>query len=162
MMGRTARRRAFRFALLAVLIVVTMSVAAACGTGAVSISVDPGSVSVCYRGLPTARNALHEPSAKLHGVHRVPYDDLHKRFPNIVMPVGDDDTEVCTFSFTGTFRPGQVEGAPATEAGIAAVIVVSSKKLVLVTSWVGNTLPKNFGGRPVAALAQPVKSSAGQ
>jgi hypothetical protein len=128
-----------------------MSVAAACGTGGVSISVNSGAVGVCYRALPTARNALHDSSAKLNGVHRVQFDDLHKRFPTIVMPPGDDDTEVCTFAFTGTFHAGQVTGAPTSEQGTVALIVVSSKKLALVTSWVGSELPRSFGGRRVAA-----------
>jgi len=149
---RQSRRvRRIHAAALAAVVVVAMTVAAACGTGGVSISVNSGAVGVCYRALPAARIALHDPSAKLNGVHRVPFDDLHKRFPTIVMPVGDDDTEVCTFAFTGTFRPGQVTGAPTSEQGPVALVVVSSKKLALVTSWVGNQVPKSFGGRRVAA-----------
>ena len=143
--------RQARWAALAVGLAVTVSAVTACGTAGVSISVNPGAVSVCYRGLPTARNALNDRSAKLNGVHREPFDNLHKRVPSITMPVGDDDTEVCTFAFTGTFRPGQVTGAPTAEQGTVALIVVSSKKLELVTSWVGNQLPKSFGGRRVAS-----------
>lgn len=142
--------RHVRLGALSVLLVVALSFTTACGAAGVSLSVRPGTVSVCYRGLPTARDALNDTSAKLTGVHRESYDSLHKRIPSIVMPPGDDDTDVCSFAFTGTFRPGQVVGAAANEQGTVAVVVVSSKKLTLVTSWVGAQLPKNFGARLAA------------
>ena len=104
-------------------------------------------MSACYRGLPAARTALHEDTAKLTGVHRVPYDTLHKRLPTISLPSGDQDSEVCTFAFHGQFQPGQVTGAPPSAQGTDAVVVISSKKLVLLTSWVGDHLPSAFGRR---------------
>jgi hypothetical protein len=124
-----------------------MSLASGCGTGAVSLSLNSGAVSSCYRGLPAARNALHDKSAKLKGVHRVPYDSLHKHFPLIALPKGDDDTEVCVFAFTGSFGAGQVTGAPSSEQGTVALVVISSKRLLLVDSVVSDRLPKSFGRR---------------
>jgi hypothetical protein len=132
---------------VALVVVAAMSIISACGTGPVSLSLNSGAVSDCYRGLPAARDALHDKSAKLTGVHRVPYDTLHKRFPSIAMPPSDDDTEVCVFAFTGDFVSGQVTGAPGSEQGPVAVVVISSKKLTLVNSWVGNRLPKSYGRR---------------
>jgi len=150
-MPRPVRPRGLRLRVrvvaMTLLVVVALSTVAACATAPVSLSLRPGAVSACYRGLPTARAALHETSAKLKGVHRIPFDTLHKRFPTFAMPAGDDDTEVCTFAFTGTFRPGQVTGAPPSSQGPVAVVAVSSKKLLLVTSWVGNSLPKALGRR---------------
>jgi hypothetical protein len=132
---------------LVLVVFLGISVLASCGTTADTLSLNPGAVGACYRGLPAARSALHDAAAKLTGVHRVPFDTLHKRFPAIAMPSGDDDTEVCTFAFTGQFKPGQVTGAPENSQGPVAVVVISSKKLVLVTSWVGAQLPKDLGRR---------------
>jgi hypothetical protein len=116
----------------------------ACGTDPASLSLNAGSVSPCYRGLPAARMALHENGARLKGVHRVQVDKLRTAFPNVTLPAGDDDAKVCTFAFEGNFTPGQVTGAPTSAHGSYAVVVVSSKKLSLVTSYVGNALPKAY------------------
>jgi hypothetical protein len=137
-----------RLGTLSALVVLVMGFTASCSTGpGISLSFDPGAVSACYRGLPAARTALHEDSAKLTGVHRVPYDTLHKRLPTLSMPAVEDDSEVCTFAFDGQFQPGQVTDAPPSSQGTVAVVVISIKKLVLVTSWVGDHLPSAFGRR---------------
>jgi hypothetical protein len=125
---------------------------ASCGAaGPVSLSLNSGSVSACYRGLPTARAALHDPTAKLRGVHRVPVDNLEHKFPTVTMPAGDSDTQVCAFSFLGEFSPGQVDGAPPNAQGHVAVVVVTSKNLRLVTSYVGDQVPPGLGRRVATA-----------
>ena len=147
----TPLARRLRTVSATVAVVVAAAGLAACGTGPPSLSLNSGAVSACYRGLPTARAALHEPAAKLRGVHREPVDHFEQRFPTVTMPPGDNDTEVCAFTFTGAFRPGQVDGAPPSAQGPVAVVVVSSKKLRLVTSYVGSQLPRGYGRRVATA-----------
>jgi hypothetical protein len=121
-------------------------VLAACGGASESLSLKPGTVSACYRALPIARVALHDSSAKLQGVHRMPFDTLVRTLPGVTLPTGDDDTddtEVCAFAFTGKFTPGQVTDAPPQSQGSYAVVAVDSKHLDLVISYVGAQLPKH-------------------
>lgn len=125
---------------------------AACGSGEISISLRPGEVSDCYRGLPTARAALHDDSAKLQGVHRITLDHVLHFLPGVTvpgtsLPVKSTETEVCTFAFEGHFVPGQVTGAPPQAQGPVAVVVIGSKSLQLVASYVGQGLPRRFSGR---------------
>lgn len=141
-----ARRRVVGPATLAAGLALA-AVAAGCGANPVSLSLRAGTVSVCYRGLPTARAALHDDQAKLRGVHRVPVDRLEKELPAVTLPAGDNDTEVCAYSFRGTFHPGQVTGAPPDAQGPYAVILVSSKQLRLVASYVGGNVPSALGER---------------
>jgi hypothetical protein len=126
----------------------------ACGGPNVSLSLKPDTVSACYRGLPTARAAVNEPAAKLRGVRREPYDTLVKTLPGVAEPPGDDDTEVCAFAFSGTFTAGQVLGAPASAEGTYAVVVISSKSLDLMVSYVGDRLPRHLSRRVAGGLAR--------
>lgn len=116
-----------------------------------SISVNNGAVNGCYRAFPVAVAALHTHSRpQFRGVHRVAADTIEKRFPQVTLPPGDNDTVVCAFAFHGAFRPGQVELAPPTEQGSYAVVLVGSRHLRLVASYVGNRLPERFGRRIAA------------
>jgi hypothetical protein len=144
MTGTRTRRRRFCAGAAGVALLAGGGLLSSCGTDPASLSLSAGSVSPCYRGLPAARIALHEDDAKLKGVHRLQVDKLRPAFPNVTLPPGDDDTEVCTFSFEGKFTPGQVTGAPSNSRGPYAIVVVSSKELSLVTSYVGSALPKDF------------------
>jgi hypothetical protein len=122
----------------------------------VSLSLKPGTVSACYRGLPTARLALHTTSIKLRGVHRMPLDTLLRTLPGATRPSGDDDAEVCVYAFQGYFAPGQVTGAPPASQGDFAVVAIGSRDLDLVASYVGERLPPHLS-RVVtgSALARP-------
>lgn len=110
-----------------------------------------GSVSVCYRAIPVGRSALHDRSAKLIGVHRVPVDTVRSHLPaaSQAQLAAEDDTTVCEMSFRGQFKAGQVDMAPAGQAGPYALVLVSSKHLHLVDSVVLKELPRAFGGRTV-------------
>lgn len=163
---RAALRRGTVLAALAVAAAVLL---AACGSGEISLSLKPGEVSDCYRGLPTARAALHEKSAMLEGVHRVTIDHVLQFLPTVTtpgttLPVKNSDPEVCTFAFEGHFTPGQVTGAPPGAHGPVAIVVVSSKNLQLLASYVGERLPHRFSRRvasPRLVVARP-SSMAGQ
>jgi hypothetical protein len=144
-------RRA-RGAMLGALALAAAVLLGACGSSEISLSLKPGVVSDCYRGLPTARAAVHEDSAKLEGVHRVPLDRVLHFLPTATVPgttlsVKDTDTEVCTFAFLGHFLPGQVTDAPPSAEGPVAIVVVSSNNLHLLASYVGMGLPHRFSGR---------------
>jgi hypothetical protein len=128
----------------AVAAILAAALLSACGGATVSLSLKPGTVSACYRALPVARLALHDTSAVLQGVHRMPVDRLARTMPEITLPTGDDDTEVCAFAFKGTFVAGQVTGAPPQSQGRFAVVVVDSKRLDLLVSYVGTYLPVHF------------------
>ena len=122
---------------------------AACGAPHPGIS--NGSVSACYRAIPTARAAVHDGHATLIGVHRVPADRVKLHLPPAAQAElgGDDDTSVCAFAFKGTFTPGQVELAPAAEQGKYAVVLVTTRNLYVLTSAVLTSLPKAFGKRTI-------------
>lgn len=119
------------------------------GCGAPAPGVSNGSVSACYRAIPVGRNALHNPSAKLIGVHRVPVDAVRSHLPAGARAelAAENDTAVCAMSFHGVFAPGQVDLAPASQQGDYALILVSSRKLHLVATFVLKQLPRAFGGR---------------
>jgi hypothetical protein len=104
---------------------------------------------VCFRAIPVGRGALHDKSAKLIGVHRVPVDSVRSRLPAVAQDqlAAEDDTTVCEMSFRGTFHPGQVNMAVPDQAGAYAVVLVSSKRLHLVASVVLKELPHSLGGR---------------
>lgn len=141
---------------LGALVVAAAMLLVACGSSDQSLSLKPGQVSGCYRGLPTARVALHEDSAKLRGVHRVTVNRLLRFLPSVTvpgasLPVKDSATMVCTFTFEGHFRPGQVTGAAPQAQGPEAVVVVSSEDLHLVASYVGQGLPHRASRRVASA-----------
>lgn len=120
---------------------------ASCGTPTPGLS--NGSVSSCYRAIPTGRQAVHDPHATLIGVHRIPADTVRSRLPRSAQSqlAGDDDTTVCAIAFKGRFSPGQVDLAPPDESGTYAVVLVSSKKLHLIDAAVLDHLPRALGKR---------------
>jgi hypothetical protein len=132
---------------LAVSILVVMM--AGCGTPHPGLS--NGSVSACYRAIPTARDAVHDNHATLIGVHRVAADRVKGHLPPSAQAVlaGDNDTTVCVVSFKGPFSPGQVELAPLTDQGKYAVVLVTSRHLHLLAGVVLNQLPKSLGKRTI-------------
>jgi hypothetical protein len=121
------------------------------GCGAPHPGLSNGSVSACYRAIPTARDAVHDNHAALIGVHRVAADRVKSRLPPSAQAVlaGDDDTTVCAVAFKGDFTPGQVELAPLTDQGNYAVVLVTSRHLHLLASVVLNQLPKSLGKRTI-------------
>jgi hypothetical protein len=141
----TTRRTSF-FAL----VVAGLLVAAATGCGATPTpGLSNGSVSACYRAIPTARHAIHDSRATFIGVHRVAADRVGSHLPPSAQSrlSGDNDTTVCAIAFHGKFAPGQVDLAPPGDAGSYAVVLVSSKKLKLIDSAVLNHLPRFLGRR---------------
>ena len=130
--------------------ILVASTVAACGA-APSPGLSNGSVSACYRAIPTARKAIHDPQATLIGVHRIPIDQVESRLPPEAKSQlqGDNDTTVCSIAFHGKFPPGQVDLAPPDKSGTYAVVLVSSKKLKVIDSAVLNHLPRSLGRRLV-------------
>jgi hypothetical protein len=118
-----------------------------CGTPRPGLS--NGSVSVCYRAIPTAKAAVHEPGATFIGVHRVSADSVQGRLPPAARTVlaGDNDSTVCAVAFRGTFAPGQVTGAPPTQQGRYAIVLLTSRHLHLLVSVVLQHLPRSLGKR---------------
>ena len=129
---------------------VLAATAAGCGA-APTPGVSNGSVSACYRAIPTARNAIHNPEAALIGVHRIAADEVKSHLPPAEQNqlAGDNDTTVCSLAFHGRFAPGQVDLAPPDESGSYAVVLVTSKKLKLLDSAVLDHLPRSLGRRLV-------------
>src|SRR5262249_47715102 len=121
----------------------------ACGTAHPGIS--NGSVSACYRAIPTARAAVRKPHVSVVGVHRVPADLVRGELPPAAQTVlvGDNDTTVCAVSFKGPFTPGQVALAPSNERGRYAVVLVTSRHLHLLASVLLDRLPRSLGRRTV-------------
>jgi hypothetical protein len=111
--------------------------------------VSNGSVSACYRAIPVGRNAIHDRSAHLIGVHRIPVDQVRSHLPasGRAELAAENDTAVCAMAFHGQFTPGQVDSAPPAEQGSYALILVSSRELHLVAAVVLQHLPRAFGGR---------------
>ena len=144
-MTTTTRRRGF-----VALLVAGLLVAATPGCGATPTpGLSNGSVSACYRAIPTARHAIHDPRATVLGVHRVAADRVRAHLPPSSQSrlSGDNDTTVCAIAFHGKFVAGQVDLAPPRDAGSYAVVLVSSKKLKLIDSAVLNHLPRFLGRR---------------
>jgi hypothetical protein len=141
-------RRNPRGPLVATLAVLTL-VASSCSTARPHIS--NGSVSACYRAIPTARAAVHNKHANLVGVHRVPFDSLRDKLPATAatMLTADNDTTVCAVSFSGMFMPGQVTLAPPNEKGRYAVILITSRHLRMLASAVLDQLPSSLGKRTI-------------
>jgi hypothetical protein len=121
----------------------------ACGTPHPGLS--NGSVSVCYRAIPTAKAALHEPDATFIGVHRVSADQVQGRLPPPARDIlqGDNDATVCAVAFKGTFAPGQVTGAPPSQQGRYAIVLVTSRHLHVLVSAVLESLPRSLGRRTI-------------
>lgn len=119
------------------------------GCGSATPGLSNGSVSACYRAIPTGRQAIHEPKATLIGVHRVAADKVRERLPvqEQQQLAADNDTTVCAVAFKGNFQPGQVDLAPPTASGSYAIVLVSSKRLRLIDSVVLDHLPRALGRR---------------
>ncbi len=139
----TTSRRATRLIMAAVICLL-----AGCNT---TPGVSNGSVDVCFRALPVGRAAIHDRTAKLIGVHRVPADKVRSHLPPSAQNelTAENDTSVCAMAFRDSFRAGQVDAAPRNQAGRYALVLVSSKKLHLIVSVVLDHLPRAFGGRTV-------------
>ncbi len=121
---------------------------ASCGTTRPGIS--NGSVSACYRAIPTARAALRRHARQPHrgapGAGRLWCGaDLPPAAQAVL--AGDNDTTVCAVAFKGTFMAGQVNLAPPDEAGPYAVVLVTSRHLHLLASVVLDQLPRSLGKR---------------
>lgn len=129
-------------------LVVTLVLAvAAAGCSKPTLSGLHNSVSGCYRAIPVATAAVRNPKAHLVGVHRVPADGAMSHLPAPDRNLVEQDAVVCAVAFKGPFAPGQVAKAPTGSQGEYAVVLVTSKKLQLVSSYVLATLPKSFRGR---------------
>ena len=107
------------------------------------------SVSSCFRAIPIGQAAVHDPRDTMVDVHRLPADKVLPHLPPEARAElkASDDTTVCAMTFKGTFKPGQVELAPATESGSYAIVLVTSDSLKLLVSAVTKTAPRGFGGR---------------
>ncbi|MGI8751538.1 MAG: hypothetical protein ACR2MN_04365 [Acidimicrobiales bacterium] len=106
-----------------------------------------GSVSACYRAIPTASGALHQPKAKLLGVHRIPADKVVARLPPADRASADQDTTVCAVAWKGTFAAGQVTKANPGTSGGYAIVLVTSRHLTVLASYVLQSIPKRLRGR---------------
>jgi hypothetical protein len=140
-------RRTPSYLVVAIAGLVCAIVLGSCGAPHPSIS--NGSVSACYRAIPTARAAVRNPHASVVGIHRVPADSVKGDLPPAAQTVlvGDNDTTVCAVSFKGTFMPGQVVLAPPSERGRYAVVLVTSSHLHLLASVLLDRLPRSLGKR---------------
>ena len=143
-MSRPNRHHIAIAAVLALLLLV-----AACGTPRSFLS--NGSVSACYRAIPTARAAVHSSHATLIGVHRVPADRVKGQLSPSAQTTlsGEEDASVCTVAFKGSFAPGQVDLAPPAEQGRYALVLVTSRNLRVLASVVLDQLPRSLGKRTI-------------
>ena len=119
-------------------------VTAACTTGGFT----RGSVTGCFRTLPTAESALHATKARLLGVHLVPADHLPRQVRPLVPP--EDDAAVCAVAYSGSFSAGQVIGAQPEASGRYAVVLVDARHPHVVASYVSAELPKGLRGHLIA------------
>jgi hypothetical protein len=137
--------------LLAVALPLGVGAALVTGCGAPRPGVSNGSVSACYRAIPTAKAALNDSHATMIGVHRVPADKLRSDLPVLAQAElgNEDDSQLCAVAFKGNFAAGQVDLAPSNEQGPYAVVLVSSRDSRLVGSAVLAHLPPSLGKRTV-------------
>lgn len=115
-----------------------------CSAGRPPLGVGSGSANVCFRALPVARRAIHEPRARLVGLQRLPADQLERHLSPANVAVIENDATVCAFAFHGSFTPGQVTDAAPTQSGAYAIVLVTSKRLHLVHAFVTDRLPRHF------------------
>ncbi|MGH9120641.1 MAG: hypothetical protein ACRDYC_01630 [Acidimicrobiales bacterium] len=129
-------------------IAATALVAALGLPGCAGTFIPSGSVTGCFRAIPVAQAEVHDSNAHLEGVHLVPIDHIKGRLAQALEQSGFGvDTPVCAVAFQDNFAPDQVTGAQPGVGGHYAIVVVTSKSLRLVTSYVTDHLPKNFGRR---------------
>jgi hypothetical protein len=144
---RPGRLRAGPLALAGSLLATVGALGACAGP---HLGLSNGSVSACFRALPTATAAIHDGSAHLVGVHRVPADRVRAHLPgDRRSELGDNDTTVCAVVFKGDFRAGQVSLARPTASGHYAIVLVDSHNLHLVAAVVLDRLPAGLGRRLV-------------
>jgi hypothetical protein len=115
----------------------------ACGT----VHLSNGSVGACYQAIPAAKAAVHDPSAHLVGVRRLPIDDAEAALRAAARRAGDDDTTVCAVVLRGPFAPGQVTLAPPGQRGTYAVILLSGSHPTELAASVSDHVPSGFGRR---------------
>jgi hypothetical protein len=137
--------------LLAVVLPLGLGAALMTGCGAPRPGVSNGSVSACYRAIPTAKAAVNDRHATMIGVHRVSADKLRSHLPLPAQAdlASEDDSQLCAVVFKGNFGSGQVDLAPSNEQGPYAVVLVSSHDSRLVGSAVLAHLPPSLGKRTV-------------
>jgi hypothetical protein len=106
------------------------------------------SVSTCYRAIPVGRVALHTSTVIMVDVHRLPAFRISPYLPPAARAAlrESGNTTVCAITFRGNFRPGQVDGAPPTEYGHYALVLVTSDSLKLLAAAVTQSAPRGFGG----------------
>ncbi|HWG72604.1 MAG TPA: hypothetical protein VG184_00970 [Acidimicrobiales bacterium] len=138
------RRAGWRATPSKVVAVICAAAALGAGCSVTPAPINNGAVSACFRALPTAKAAIHDSKARFQGVQRIPADYVESRLHISVLPT---DTEVCAFAFRGSFGAGQVSAAPSTESGPYAVVLVTSRRLRLLRSFVGARLPSRFSHR---------------
>ena len=138
--------RRTRAAAATVAVLVAGTVGTACSRPPVP-TLSNGSVSACYRAIPTASGALHEPKAKLLGVHRIAADKVVAHLPPADRGNVDQDTTVCAVAWQGTFAAGQVTQANASSTGNYAIVLVTSRHLQVLASYVLQSIPKRLRGR---------------
>jgi hypothetical protein len=141
-LGAGRLRRVLGGVVMAALLAVPLS-----GCGAGVLAVGSRAVSACYRAIPVAVAAAGDPRARLVGVHRLP-EDLALRVVSIpARPRRDLDTAVCVVALRGSFLAGAARSAPNGQVGRFAVVLVTSRSLRLVGSWVLDRLPRHLLGR---------------
>jgi hypothetical protein len=98
-----------------------------------------------------AESAVHDRGASLVGVHRLAVDSVRSQLPSSISAelTAENDHVVCAVAFKGPFTAGQVAMAPGSDGGTYAVVLVSSRHLHLVDSFVLDQLPKAFGKRTI-------------
>lgn len=113
------------------------------------LGVSNGSVSVCFRAIPTAKAAVHDRRAQVIGVHHLSVDQVAGHLPYTARPLfpGNDDSRVCAVAFAGQFAAGQVTQASPGEAGRFAVVLVSGDGHHVFRSVVLDHLPHALGPR---------------
>jgi hypothetical protein len=127
---------------------VAVAVAAgASGCGTTGLQLSSRSVSACYRAIPPAVAAAHDPRAHLVGVHKVAVSQVRKKLAALLAAHGASGEAVCAVALEGPFAAGQVDGAPVAQSGRYAVVLITSGGLHLVASVVTDRLPKSFKGR---------------
>lgn len=144
--SRPAARMRARVAATAVAVLVAGTVGTACSRPPVP-TMSNGSVSACYRAIPTASAALNEPKAKLLGVHRIAADKVAARLPPADRASADQDTTVCAVAWQGTFADGQVAKAKPGVSGNYAIVLVTSRHLQVLASYVLQSIPQRLRGR---------------
>ena len=119
--------------------VVTVALTGACAAPRNTLGT---AASPCFRALPTARAAVHN-HGRFLGVRRIGRRGFTKAFHTDPPP----GREFCAVGFSGPYRPGEVDRAPAGAAGHYAVITVTMRGTTVLRSFVVDRLPLRLGHR---------------